>query len=106
MWKNDAVKIMSALDCRSKYDPDNDIHNDPDYEPGCKDCKYYYDYGGCDLTQLLEDAANAMQELLRSKRCYTCKWRKNPDDCSHWLPCQTMKTENMWHCADWRDLSD
>ena len=31
----DAVTIMSAIDCRSKYDPDNDIHNDPDYEPGC-----------------------------------------------------------------------
>jgi len=103
--RSDKEAVMNALECRSKYDPDERIH-DPDYEPFCGECPYYYDYGGCDLTQILRDGSDVIQELLSSKHCYTCKHRKDPDSCDHWLPCQVMNTDDMWYCADWRDTRD
>ena len=105
--KLDAEQVMNALDCRSKYDPDNPNKlPDPDFEPNCANCKYCYDYDGCDLTHLLEDAAETVCKFLSTRRCYTCYWRKHPDDCEHWLPCQVMETDDMWHCADWRHPYD
>ena len=109
MKRLDAEKVMNDLDCRSKYDPDDPLHRlpDPDFEPNCKDCKYYYDYGGCDLEQMLDDGSNAIQEFLSTRHCGSCYWRyKNPDDCDHWIPCKVMKTDYNWGCADWRHPYD
>lgn len=107
--KHDIGVVLSALECRSKIkatDMDSPVFdgNDPDIELCfCGNCPYYYDYNGCDLKQLLQDAHDVIRELSRSKYCYTCKHWKNPDACEHWLPCQVMKTDGKWHCKDWSD---
>ena len=109
MKSKDASVIRSALDCRANLRdkgmdlPDFD-GNDPNVEKYafCDKCPYYYDDGGCDLKQLLDDAEALIGELTRSKYCYQCVHYDNPDDCCHWLPCQAIKIDPLWHCADYK----
>ena len=103
--KIDKIGVLSALDCRAYFNPEDQKTYDKEL-PDCEKCRYCYDIGCCDLEQILMDAVDVLTELLRSKYCYTCKHYKDPDSCDHWLPCQVMKTNGLWHCADWSDLHD
>lgn len=83
-WKNDVLykanHVCSALACKAAHGLDGTDgweETDLNVKSGCSDCKYCYgEPFDCDYSELLDDAADVMWELIQEHEVFQKKMKE------------------------------